>query len=128
MNDATVFVIDDAEPNRVLAHAFLQRLGWSVRCFERALPALAAAREQLPDAMLVDIRMPQMAGDELARILRVEFDGLPLRLVGYTAHAGSDELAAFLEAGFDAVLVKPTSFDAMRRALPGPGTPAEPCA
>lgn len=121
MSEAVVFVVDDAEPNRVLAEAFLRRLGWTVRCFDRALPALAAAREQLPDAMLVDIRMPQMAGDAFARILREEFDGLPLRLVGYTAHADSDEHAAFLEAGFDAVLVKPTSFDAMRRVLPGSG-------
>ncbi|MBE7941351.1 MULTISPECIES: response regulator [Ramlibacter] len=113
-----VFVVDDVEANRVLAQAYLRRIGWQVRCFPDAHSLLAALDDEVPQAMLIDVRMPELAGDELAALLRRRPATARLRLVGYTAHALKDELAGFLAAGFDEVLIKPVLMADMQRALP----------
>lgn len=119
--EGVVFVIDDAEGNRILAEAFLKRLGWMVKTFADATSALHTCQQALPEAMLIDVRMPGLSGDELVRKLRAQFPFAQLRLVGYTAHAMADEIAGFRAAGFDDVLIKPALLADLRRVLPGPG-------
>lgn len=115
-----VYVIDDVEGNRLLAQAYLRRIGWEVRCFPSAAEALQALEQETPAAMLIDVRMPGMSGDELARMLRTRRQTATLRLVGYTAHALKDEVQTFLEAGFDHVLIKPALMADMAAAFPRP--------
>ncbi len=119
--DGLALVVDDAEGNRILAEAFLKRLGWTVKTFADATSALNFCQQTLPEAMLVDVRMPGMSGDDLVRRLREQFPLAQLRLVGYTAHAMADEIAGFRQAGFDDVLIKPALLADLRRVLPGPG-------
>lgn len=119
-----VLVVDDAEGNRILAEAFLQRLGWTVRTFPDATAALNFMERTMPEAMLIDVRMPGLSGDDLVRRLREQYPDVPLRLVGYTAHAMADEVDGFRAAGFDAVLIKPALLADLRRVLPGPGLAA----
>lgn len=115
-----VLVVDDVESNRLLAQAYLERIGWQVRLFPDAPSALAAMEEVLPEAMLIDVRMPGFDGDLLATILRAEPNTAGIRLVGYTAHALADEVATLRASGFDDVLIKPVLMADMARALPRP--------
>lgn len=117
-----VFVVDDDEANRILASANLRRLGWQPEPHPDGLSALQAARQSLPSAMLVDLRMPRMNGVDLVMTLRREFPDASLRLVAYTAHAQSEHQAPLIAAGFDAVLTKPVLFAALQAALPAPGS------
>jgi CheY-like chemotaxis protein len=122
MQAGLVLVIDDVEGNRLLAEAYLKRLGWTVRTFVDGTAALAFLQHTLPQAMLIDVRMPGLSGDEMARRLRQDPATAGVRLVGYTAHALQDEIAGFLAAGFDEVLIKPALFADMKRVLPSPAT------
>lgn len=115
-----VLVVDDAEGNRILAEALLKRIGWTVRTFTDATAALHFMEHTLPQAMLIDVRMPGMSGDDMVRRLRQQYAGVPMRLVGYTAHAMADEVEGFKQAGFDAVLIKPALLADLRRELPAP--------
>jgi len=115
-----VMVVDDIEGNRLLAQAYLERLGWTVQCFPDAHAALDFMEHTLPEAMLLDVRMPGFHGDLLATILRAQPHTRALRLVGYTAHAIPDEVRTLRASGFDEVLIKPVLFAQMQRALPGP--------
>jgi len=119
-----VMVVDDIEGNRLLAQAYLQRLGWNVKTFGDAQSALDFLRHTLPEAMLVDIRMPGIRGDVLATHLRRRSHTRALRLVAYTAHAMPDEVSTLRASGFDQVLIKPVLMDDMRRALPRPAATA----
>lgn len=112
-----VYVVDDVEGNRILAQAYLEILGWRVRAVPNALAALAALRDALPEAMLVDVRMPGIHGDELARLLKATDATRNIRIVGYTAHALPDEVCKFRDAGFDEVLIKPVLMPQMRRTF-----------
>jgi CheY-like chemotaxis protein len=115
-----VLVVDDVEGNRLLAQAYLERLGWQVALCADAPAALAYTEQAVPEAMLVDVRMPGMFGDELARRLRAQPHTADVRLVGYTAHAMPDEIAALRRSGLDEVLIKPVQLADMARALPRP--------
>lgn len=113
-----VFVVDDIESNRLLAEAYLERIGWQVRTFEDADSVLEAIEQAVPEAMLIDVRMPGLNGDVLATILRAQPQTSSLRLVGYTAHALPDEISTLRASGFDDVLIKPVLMADIARALP----------
>lgn len=117
-------VVDDVEANRVLAEAFLERLGWRVESFADARAALDFLEHTLPGAMLIDIRMPGLTGDKLAALLREDPMTRDVRLVAYTAHALPDEIAGFRDAGFDEVLIKPVLMADIARVLPAPSVPS----
>lgn len=113
-----VWVVDDEELNRLLARAYLERLGWQVREFANGYDVLRSLKLVQPCAMLLDVRLPGLSGDDLARQIRAQFSGVPIRLVGYTAHCLEETLQPILKAGFDQVLIKPVSFQQMAAALP----------
>lgn len=112
------WVVDDEEVNRILARAYLERLGWEVQEFNNGQSVLRSLRQSQPSAMLLDVRMPGLSGDDLVRQIRALFPRDAMRLVGYTAHCIQETLQTILDAGFDEVLVKPVSFQQMAAALP----------
>lgn len=115
-------VVDDAEGNRILAEALLKRLGWQVKTVCSASSALTFLESGLPEAMLIDVRMPGLFGDVLATMMRAQPETAAVRLVGYTAHALPDEIATLRASGFDEVLIKPVLIGDMKRVLPRPAT------
>ena len=113
-----VWVVDDEEVNRLLARAYLERLGWKVREFANGHDVLRGLKQARPRALLVDVRMPGLSGDDLVRQIRALFPKEPIRVVGYTAHCMQEALQPILDAGFDQLLIKPVSFQQMASALP----------
>lgn len=68
-----LYVVDDElVPVRVVRMA-LQRAGYDVQCFHNGLQALEAIRIAQPDALITDIEMPVMTGEELCKTLSEEF-------------------------------------------------------
>ena len=112
-----VLVVDDVYANRVLARAYLELLGWDVQECDCPLAALQLIKLRVPGAMLIDILLPEMSGDALARRIRSDPLMNNTRLVAYTAHALEAELVEFMKAGFDQILTKPALLDDFRRAF-----------
>ena len=71
-----VLIVDDNETNRKLARDVLRAAG--LRTIETASgrESLALAAERRPDVILLDLRLPDMDGTEVARRLR---DGRAIR-------------------------------------------------
>jgi len=116
-----VVVVDDVESNRIVAAAYLERLGWRTMAYASAALVLEFLRAGvLPAGLLVDMRMPQMSGEELAQALRAAPALRGIRLVAYTAHCLPHEIARFRAGGFDEVLLKPVQMADMARAFPPP--------
>lgn len=111
------FVVDDNAVNRKLASAFLQRLGWTVEEFGDANSMLERLKTVQPDAMLLDISMPGMSGMEACKQIRRNARWSAIRIIAYTAHAMHQDRERFLTAGFNDVLFKPVSLDAMSQAM-----------
>lgn len=102
-----VLVVDDEPANVALLRKLLGRHGYSVLEATDGTGGLAAAIEQRPDAVLLDVMMPGLDGFEVCRRLRSRPDtaGLPVLLL--TALNRTEEKAAGLEAGANDFLAKP---------------------
>ncbi|MEV6104238.1 response regulator transcription factor [Streptomyces sp. NPDC051940] len=110
-----VLVVDDDEAvRRSLAHA-LTRDGYEVT----VAPDGAAALEELgrvrPDAVVLDILMPEPNGLEVCRRLRGRGDAVPILML--TARDLVSDRVVGLDAGADDYLVKPFALDELRARL-----------
>ncbi|MCU1347210.1 MAG: two component system regulatory protein [Acidobacteria bacterium] len=70
MTRPRILVVDDDVPILTLMRNLLREFGFEAVVAGTGAQALAAAREQPPDLVLLDINMPEMSGDEVIRALR----------------------------------------------------------
>lgn len=102
-----VLVVDDVKVNRILARAYLELLGWKVDECASGQAVLDYARDNTPECILLDIQMPDIDGLEVAKILRQTWPVGMVKIVAYTAHAITEEVAHIRASGFDDLLIKP---------------------
>ena len=116
-----VLVAEDTAPIRELLTRFLQDAGCAhVTAVESGTEFVAAARATHYDLMLVDRRLPGMDGLDAIRIVRAaeRAEGRYRRpIVIVTASVMSDDLAACLQAGADAVVRKPLDLERLAELL-----------
>jgi signal transduction histidine kinase/ligand-binding sensor domain-containing protein/CheY-like chemotaxis protein len=100
-----VLVVDDVEENRAVLAQILQGIGVEVELATSGEEALAQQGE-LPDLVLMDIRMPGIDGTETMHRLRERANGhLPVAAV--SASVLDHERRRYLAAGFDEFIGKP---------------------
>ena len=105
----TILVVDD-EPDVVdLVRYHLHRAGFDVLIAFTGPSGLTAAAESRPDAIVLDIMLPQMNGIEVCKALRngTQTSTIPILLL--TAKAEPSERIAGLELGIDDYITKPFS-------------------
>jgi len=73
-----ILVVDDEEAIRLLYQAELQEAGYQVAMASDGHEALRMVRENRPDLMTIDIKMPGMDGIELLRRVREVYRDLPI--------------------------------------------------
>jgi DNA-binding response OmpR family regulator len=101
-----ILVVDD-EPKVVkLARDYLVKNGFKVISAGDGLSALAAARRDKPDLIVLDLMLPGMDGREVCRALRRESD---VPVIMLTALAEESDQVAGLELGADDYIAKPFS-------------------
>lgn len=113
-----ILVVDDTPLNLKLAAAFLKRGGWEVA---EAIDGMTAmdllASDPEFDALLLDISMPGMSGEELCRAVRADARTADLPIIAYTAHALVEERERIMSAGFDDIVVKPAAMATLLAVL-----------
>lgn len=101
-----VMVVDD-EPKIVqLARDYLEHAGFAVVVAHDGKAALATARAQNPDLVVLDLGLPELDGLDVARTLRAESNVPIVMLTGRSEE--SDKLVG-LELGADDYVTKPFS-------------------
>ena len=114
-----VLVAEDIEVNRLLLSCQLQSLGIDAAMVADGLQVLDLLAGDVFDVILLDVEMPVMDGLEAAASIRRDptFRLRPPYIVAVTAHVLSDSRASFAQSGFDDLISKPVSLDALRAAL-----------
>jgi two-component system, cell cycle response regulator DivK len=110
-----VLIVDDNEKNLKLARDVLRAAGLHTLEAARGDEAIVLATDHRPDVVLLDLRLPDMNGEDVARELRrgAETERIPVVALSASRYAwSSDQLLA---AGFDGYLQKPIDV----RAFPG---------
>jgi adenylate cyclase len=106
-------VVDDTPANVRMLKARLAREGYEVIAAHDGEQALAVARKERPDLILLDIMMPKIDGIEVCRRLKGDpsFPFTPIIMI--TALSDSKDVVAGLEAGGDDYLAKPVDQQAL---------------
>ncbi len=102
-----VLVIDDEAPIRLLCRVNLEAAGMEVREAEDGLVGLAAAREERPDVILLDVMMPGMDGWQVLEELLGDEQTQGIPIVFLTARAEVRDQARGLELGGIDYVTKP---------------------
>ena len=103
-----VLAVDDVRSNRLLLQAMLEAEGHDVVLADSGMAGLALVAETGFDAVLMDVRMPDLDGLEVTRRIR----GLPgaagrTPIIGVSADAQRHDVAECLDAGMNGHLAKP---------------------
>ncbi|HEX4789376.1 MAG TPA: response regulator transcription factor [Actinospica sp.] len=106
MDQPTVLVVDDEPKIRDIVRRYLEADGFAVTEQGDGPGALAAAREQRPDLIVLDVMLPGLDGVEVLRRLR-ETSQVPVILL--TARAEEVDKLIGLAVGADDYLTKPFS-------------------
>lgn len=101
-----VWIVDDDPFILQLCRDILDKYRVPNTCFGSAADLLKTKPDPELQLVLMDIRMPEMNGMELCRLLKQQLPDT-VRMVALTAQAMPDELETIRNAGFDRVLTKP---------------------
>jgi len=104
---ARILVVDDLVPNVRLLEAKLAREYFEVLTASSGVEALAIARRERPDIVLLDVMMPEMDGFEVCRQLKADPETAHIPVVMVTALNDAVDRVQGLEAGADDFLSKP---------------------
>ena len=110
-----ILLVDDEDDIREVAQLSLEMTaGWEVRAASSGAQALRMAAEERPDAILLDVMMPEMDGPATARALKGSAATAAIPIVLLTAKVQAADRRRFDDLGVAGVLGKP--FDPMALA------------
>ncbi|MET1053373.1 MAG: response regulator transcription factor [Mycetocola sp.] len=112
-----VLVVDDERSLTDLLKMALRYEGWEIRTADTGRGALTVAREFRPDAIVLDIMLPDLDGLTVLQRLRTDGDDVPVLFL--TAKDALDERIAGLTAGGDDYVTKPFSLEEVVARLRG---------
>ena len=104
---ARILIVDDNAANVDILRARLQANDYDIVTAADGEEGLAAAREHLPDLILLDVMMPKLDGIEVCRQLRADASMPFIPIILVTAKSDPKDVVAALEAGGDEYLTKP---------------------
>ncbi|KAI3592660.1 Response regulator receiver:CheW-like protein:ATP-binding region, ATPase-like:Hpt [Cupriavidus sp. U2] len=117
MTQPTVMVVDDSLTVRKASQRLLTRAGYQVVLARDGVDALRQLQEVMPDAMLVDIEMPNMDGFDLTRNVRADARTSRMPLVMITSRTAEKHRRYAAEIGVNVYLGKPFNEDELLRTL-----------
>jgi DNA-binding response OmpR family regulator len=103
---ATVLLVEDERKLRELVRSYLERAGFSVLSTESGAEAISVAGTARPDLIVLDLGLPDVPGETVAREVRA-MSSTPILML--TAKTSEEDRIAGLELGADDYVTKPFS-------------------
>lgn len=113
-----ILVVDDEPYICELLYDFLTGQGYAVRIATSGEEALGKIRQETPETILLDVRMPDMSGLDVLSAIRAM--GNPVYVIMLTALQDEETHQQALQLGADAYVTKPFDLLVLERHLGGP--------
>jgi len=105
----TILVVEDNELDMKLWNELLEGQGYNLIKTALGLEAVAIARDDRPDLILLDIRLPDVSGFDVARRIKADEVTRSIPIIAVTAFARREDKRRALESGCDGYISKPVS-------------------
>ncbi|MGA2927043.1 MAG: response regulator transcription factor [Solirubrobacteraceae bacterium] len=110
-----LLVVDDDRALRDVLRRALTLAGYEIRLADTGAGALAEVSSAVPDAVVLDVGLPDIDGLEVCRLLRREGNRVPVLML--TARDAVADRIDGLEAGADDYVIKPFDIDELKARL-----------
>ncbi|HEX6070333.1 MAG TPA: response regulator [Longimicrobiaceae bacterium] len=117
MASRRILLVEDDEAARFIIATVLRHAGYAVTETRTAVEGLRSLETARPDAVLVDVGLPDVDGFELIRRVRASPVGQALPIVVVTVYAFDSDRESAFAAGCDRFLTKPISPAELLRTL-----------
>jgi len=112
-----VLIVDDDAEFLVVAELSLSALGFQVERAAGGLRGVFLATQDVPDAIICDLRMPGIDGFVVAEALRADPATEHTAILACTGRRDLEARALVRSSAFDAVLIKPVDWEEVARIL-----------
>ena len=112
-----IMIVDDNVDAALVLAEVLELLGHRVIVEHGSRAALERARIEQPDVCVLDIGLPEIDGNQLARQLRAHSETASATLIAVTGYGQERDRTNSLAAGFDEHMVKPLDIDRLEALL-----------
>ncbi|WP_025872720.1 hybrid sensor histidine kinase/response regulator [Methylobacillus glycogenes] len=109
----TIMVVDDNADGAEMLASLMNMMGYVTLVENGSHSALNTAREAQPQICILDIGLPDMDGNELARRLRAQPETANALLIAVTGYGQPGDKETSLQAGFDHYLIKPVDISSL---------------
>jgi DNA-binding response OmpR family regulator len=103
---ATILLVEDERKLRDLVRSYLERAGFTVLSTASGAEALSLATSASPDMLVLDLGLPDVSGETVAREVRAAG---PVPILMLTAKSAEEDRVRGLELGADDYVTKPFS-------------------
>ncbi len=111
----TVLVVDDDEGLQSLFKEFLKKAGFGRVVVGTGAEALTHAEKQRFDLVFLDLKLPDIPGDELYSRIKAMYPDLPIVII--TGYPDSEILTKILSSGPVTVIQKPIEYEQLNRTV-----------
>ena len=109
-----ILIAEDNESNFFLLQEILKKQ-YRIIHAKNGVEVVQMYRNEHPDAILMDIRMPEMDGLEATRAIRESDQDIPI--IAVSADAYEDDKQAAYQCGCNAYIMKPINFSELKETL-----------
>ncbi len=114
-----ILLVEDNEMNRDMLSRRLLKQGFEVVSAVDGEQAVAQARSEAPDLILMDISLPGLDGWEATRLLKSMPETRSIPIIALTAHAKAGDREKSLAAGSNDYDTKPIDFRRLMEKIEG---------
>ena len=112
-----ILVVEDEAANQELVTRFLKREGHKVLLALNGTEGVSAAKEHIPDLILMDLGLPGLDGWAASQQIKACPETAHIPIVALTAHTLAEDVAKARQAGCDAYETKPVVYQRLMKKI-----------
>ena len=109
MEKYSVLIVEDEKEIAELVELHLKRAGIDTTIMRSGRTALESIKKSVPDAVVLDLMLPDVDGLEVCRRIRQTHDQRSMPIIMVTAKGDESDIVAGIELGADDYITKPFS-------------------